>query len=742
MKKVMIKSLSIALVAIMLIAALPLSAFADDILLVAPAEDETSNIPEGQTLVADKGNLQLYVNMKTGEFSIVNKDSGYLWTHGVDKSQYDVKISGTWGKRTSCVLEVKHFDKATNEATVKSVYAPNDASKSTIKKISGGVECKYEFKSVGISVTVQITIDENGLVVYVPKDGLVEGDERGITAIAILPGFGSGGQGEQGYIVYPDGSGGLTDFTKRYERPKSISEETFYIYGTDKIDIDNYLNLINTEAQAASLPMYGIVKDNNAMLSMIEKGDFDAVIRLHVAGYPATLDLYRCYFEFTYRHVYSQYMSNITINGTSQADNPTVQKTDPNMNPTDKQVRYILTSGEQANYAGVATAYRNMLLENGTITDKIGDDDKIPMGIDFFIGIMEDMGIYKAQTVVTTFDNCQTILQALLDAGVDDIETILKGWEQDGYDALPNVKINGKAGGKRGLVSLAEFAKENNITVALFTNFMFGHEQNGGFSLKNDILYNGANIPIASKKYDETFILTPKYSAENHARMLKNISSAEGVGIAYKNITKYLYFDYHKTQPITRDETGALWQSLIAETAGQDRTVAVEYGNLYSLANADRVFNMPIQSTRKYTCDADIPLIQLVLHGLIPYSSESLNLSADLEETKLKWVEFGCMPNFELTYESSSLLKKTEYDKLFSSQYEKWLDEVIAVYEEFNEKLGDVWGVTITNHTIVREGVITVEYENGVKIFINYNEEPETVDGVTIPAGDYVVGRK
>jgi hypothetical protein len=99
------------------------------------------------------------------------------------------------------------------------------------------------------------------------------------------------------------------------------------------------------------------------------------------------------------------------------------------------------------------------------------------------------------------------------------------------------------------------------------------------------------------------------------------------------------------------------------------------------------------------------------------------------------------MPIFELTYESSVNLKQTSYNKLFSSQYEKWLDKAVEVYEEFNENFGDLWGVTIKNHTILAEDVVKVEYANGVNIYINYGDWSVFLDNTYIPAREYVVVR-
>jgi hypothetical protein len=38
------------------------------------------------------------------------------------------------------------------------------------------------------------------------------------------------------------------------------------------------------------------------------------------------------------------------------------------------------------------------------------------------------------------------------------------------------------------------------------------------------------------------------------------------------------------------------------------------------------------------------------------------------------------------------------------------------------------------------EGVSEVRYENGVSLYINYTDRPVTVEGVAVPAQDFIVG--
>ena len=106
---------------------------------------------------------------------------------------------------------------------------------------------------------------------------------------------------------------------------------------------------------------------------------------------------------------------------------------------------------------------------------------------------------------------------------------------------------------------------------------------------------------------------------------------------------------------------------------------------------------------------------------------------------KLQWIEFGCLPYYELTYERASVLKYTAYNQLYTSYYGDWVGKAAAVWQEFNTRLAGTWDSAMTEHERLSADVVKVSYESGKTVYINYGSSPAAADGQSIPAMDYVV---
>ena len=100
----------------------------------------------------------------------------------------------------------------------------------------------------------------------------------------------------------------------------------------------------------------------------------------------------------------------------------------------------------------------------------------------------------------------------------------------------------------------------------------------------------------------------------------------------------------------------------------------------------------------------------------------------------LKWIEYGYEPYFELTYESAEKLINTEYNELYTSMYSEWKQDIIDACGQLESALGGVQNALIVSHARVSDNVYRTSYDNGVSIYVNYNSEPVTVDGVTVGA--------
>lgn len=182
---------------------------------------------------------------------------------------------------------------------------------------------------------------------------------------------------------------------------------------------------------------------------------------------------------------------------------------------------------------------------------------------------------------------------------------------------------------------------------------------------------------------------------------------------------------------------------MLAENDEKYGTTIVQGGNQYVLESADKLTEIPYEDSGYRLTTKSVPVYQIATHGLVEFTGEPGNLSSNLTEEKLKWAEYGYMPYFELTYSSSDKLMYTDYNKLFSSEFKTWKEEVVKVYKEFNDQLSDVWDAYIIGHEEVATDVYKVTYDNGKVVYVNYNTDEEdtykTKSGEVVEAESFVV---
>ena len=161
--------------------------------------------------------------------------------------------------------------------------------------------------------------------------------------------------------------------------------------------------------------------------------------------------------------------------------------------------------------------------------------------------------------------------------------------------------------------------------------------------------------------------------------------------------------------------------------------------NAYAFGYADELVNVPLYSNNYRIIDEEVPFYEMVLHSYVSYAGEAMNLADDYTTALLKSVESGAGLYFKWIYEDNSVLKDTEYDYLYSVNYEVWLEQATADYARMNRELGSLSGYEILSHEYVQENVAKVTYADGSVVYVNFTKQNVTVDGVTISAKDYVV---
>ena len=687
--------------------------------IILPKQAEANQMA-GYENIAQTSKLALYYHKEKGSILLQNKSNGFIWSSSVLEETYDIsKLNKTWQGNLNSLFSFTYTNIRTGGGAIITSSLVNGKPKIETKSIENGIHINYSFEEIDISFSVEIRIDEDTLTVTIPKDTIIENSDMVLVSVDMMPFFGAAVDKQDGYLFYPDGSGAILDFNDMAHFGEK--KKSWNIYGSD---IVNYLD----KNEPAMLPTFGAKLGNNGFLAVVDEGEQDSVISLTPSNNILGLNTISC--EFIYRRQFED----------PRVKQRVVKRYDTEIIATDHSIKYFILDGEDANYSGMANRYRKYLLDNNKMVKSITEKDKIPLGIDLFMGINERGLLFDKFITMTTFENAQEILEIFMDQGVEDIQTQLKGWTRRGYNSEPlQFPPNRKLGGNGGLKKLTEFTKKQNVKLFLYSNLLDAIGKNGGFSKRNDVVYLGNGMIFTDYK-KEYFVLSPRYIVnEFYKKILPWANKYPISGLSFGGLGHRLYYDYNVKNYTTKEETKNFWSEIMKSSIDHFENAMTEGGNAYVLDSVNRLSTIPYTDTGYYFTTESIPFYQMVIHGMIPYSGKPGNLSHDLQKEKLKWVEYGYMPHFELTYETSDRLKHTEYNTLFTSYYKDWIQVATDIYEEFNQRLGSIWSETMVYHEKVQEDVYKVRYSNNTIVYINYNESDTIVGNHTIKGLDYLV---
>jgi hypothetical protein len=275
--------------------------------------------------------------------------------------------------------------------------------------------------------------------------------------------------------------------------------------------------------------------------------------------------------------------------------------------------------------------------------------------------------------------------------------------------------------------------------VFLASNFLEAREGSSGFNEQNDVVYLGNRAIWQS---GDLYLLSPTKSQEIYTSFEKTAEKYDISGVSFLSIGQYLAYNYNDNDYVTKASCKEIWQTMLSSSKETFGSTVVEGGNAYVLGNADIIMAVPLEDSGYQITTKSVPFYQMAVHGLVDFTGRAGNLSSDLTKDKLKWVEYGYLPYFELTYTGSEDLMYTDYNTLYSSTYSSWLEEAASIYKEFNEELTDVRNAYMLSHEEIEEDVYKVTYDNGYTVYVNYRDESVTVDGQTIEAEAYKVVKK
>lgn len=653
-----------------------------------------------------------------------------------------------------------------------------------------GLQIKYSLLEVECSFYIEFILKSNGsLEVKIPSKGIQEkpvGPEDDpsrmprLASITVFPYMCAARQGDSGYFVTPDGSGALTYFD--VSRVPSNTEYAKRVYGYDdlfdKFESPDYNN------QDISIPAFGSINNVHKGARVDHKmttafatvggnenkaGNASAQI---IMGKPATtadgLKFYYIAYRFNLREYY---YDSISKNG----DPFKFLEEDLSVGDMIEEIHFDIRTekAEDRNpdlyknsytYVDVAVKTRDFLKDSWNVDKKIDSIDSNLLNLKVLIGSenIQSTSMFGQVKVMTTFSDVKDIYSSLSENGVNNVKISLLGWQSNGYygNVTDKFDIEDDFGGDDGLEELLEWASDKNVNISADNNLLEMYAEPAfGISMKESLVKEPGTDYYIFKAVNPAGVFVPGtgfyyvsplfFDEELLEDDIEGVKDLGFTNIDLQQVGDLLYTDYNPENALLRQQAIELYGEWIQKYGEAFEDVAIYYGYDYAAKYADMILDIPTESSNLFFVDEAIPFVQIVYHGMIDYYCEPINRKDHPDTAKLKAIEYGCLLSYEITKENPEELKYTLYNDLFKSEFTSLEDDIIEAYNDALA-LNKIRTATITNHYCVDVGtsennihggnVYCTEYDNGVKVYVNYGSSAYTIsEGVTVESMDYII---
>lgn len=661
-------------------------------------------------------------------FGVTCKESGETLYSACGETEKG--MNAQWTSFLQSTVSIEYAEETSNNttrATLLSAGATWD-----IERLNDGFSAQIVFNDVGIYLTLEVRLNAEGFTMTVPKGSMGETDANLLCGVYLAPVFGATHRDEEaGYLLIPEAAGAIINFSDGQTSTSVPYVKS--IWGTNAGVTEQTAERAeypySKEDEKILMPLYGFAYTQRkvAALCVLEEGADNAQILAYAAGIVTP-----------YNFVSAQYIVRekyFKLNSSTRG----AMVNEKQLQDRQLATRVYLLEGDKADYSGMAACYREYLIEH----DKLSTIQKKYQLMLNFLGAETQKGVlWNSVVSVTTVSQMTDILKTYRDAGISDVIACYQGWGQGGrtmsYGKLPGA-IEGALGNDAQLAELASELKENGGELLLASDMLNAYP---GASYSHSELARKINKQIITfftdhTAYPQLYAVSPAYTAEMAKSLINWMGKNTGFAVLGASNELFSYTvsgsDKHlRGEAVTQyGETFALLDDV--------GTLALDQPFACYLQYADAYLNMPLETTNYTLISNGVPFLPMAIDGLVPYWSEELNLTTDEDYSLLKLLEYGALPTYMLTAEDASVLRDTNSDNLFSSNWEVFLEPI----GDMNEKLSAVWAqigdATLCRHEKLTDKLTRVEYTNGLSIYLNFgNTETVLASGAVVPARGYL----
>lgn len=664
--------------------------------------------------IGETDDLVFYLKEEDLSFRIVNKETNYMWGSSFEfdyleedsplHDDGDMGANLSWQQKFSSPIIISYYQQVNLREEHLFSSSSSIFSYETIKEDKKvGFKAKLSFFLAKVDLELFVYINDEGLHIEIPFDGIVEKGDLQLSSISVYPYFGAAKRNRiPGYTFIPDGIGALIRFD---DKLKETYSKRFY-------GPDLGLNL-TTEESFLSLNTYGVVQgvNQNAFLSIIDSGASHAL--LTVSPSREETDFNHSYVTYTYRADYTQYLN--------ESKTSSIKMVQTNKNNFDVKQSYYFLSNEEANYVGIANKYKQELINKRVLIKE--DKGEIPLHLDILMSESKKAFLGRKQFKMTSFSYLDFMIKDL-ETEVSKLNISLYGWQKGGYsDTSPNYnKISNIIGKKRKLKEIVSY----NHDLYLEVDLIKVNDSGKGYK-KGDV---SQSIGRELIKKDNNYYLKPKVSLDILNKLEKRFKGYyDGYLLSSLNV---LYSDFNPY--ISREEQVAYLEEMININSKTAVSEPLGY-----MLGANTILNTQMYSSTQSKFNDTVPFLTIVLSGYKEAFARNANFFSNTANELLRMVDYQLYPSFIVTEESSYYLLNTGSENIYTSKYSSWEEEIKRQYNFINEALKHVKGASIISREVIKTGVVKNTYDNGVIIYVNYSNNDYVDENVLVNKMAYKV---
>lgn len=677
--------------------------------------------------VAENDHLILKFDDTFGHFEVEDKRNGNEYRSYPNPEQWENEtIGGIWKDHIRSPIMFQYMDFSSSRSRPReSNFVTEGGDVQNIKKIENGIEFTLNMPGTGFTVPVRLRIDDDFVETTVIDSELTESNFS-LIWLRLYPMFGAEhSEDPNGYMVIPDGSGALISFNEDSSNLNRVYHTK--MYGRDYSFQDESSSRMN-----ATAPVFGIQSDNKGFLAVIHEGEEYSELYASPGGVFSDYNWVTA--QMRYRQTFFQTTNENTGDGFI-----TYNKEEPFQ--ADRSIRYHLLNEGQTDYVGMASRYRQHLMEVRGMERITNEDQKIPLHISFIGGATERGLVNDRYVTATSTSDAMQIVQKLYGLGVEKMSVTYLGWQQNGYASYGGLfPVEQRMGGTEGMKKFIQFAHSLDIPVYLQAGYMFNNTGGDGFVRRYHGARNLGGELLARGNFFNSFsMVSQQFLEQTVNKDLDEYEKLDADGIQFEYTGRYLNTDYNTNYGANRKEAKELHHRIFSTVQERLGSVQARSVNAFAFDTVDHIVELEDDYSFDLFSENRIPFLQIALHGLVSYTSEYANDREQYQTNFLRDLEYGALPAYIFTEATMDELMNA-YDIWYTNpHFADWQEVAVQEYQQANQALGDVQDQFIVGHRTLTDGVNETTYENGKRIIVNYNKNPYSVDGIQVPAKDFII---